>query len=143
MNDDMLSCLCVGNRLLDCLSQVVSGGDTKIRNGQIQHLEGCRSHIDVGTLRHMAPRLPCRLCEPLDGASPLWNKGVLTCTTYARGEPPCKHCTTMPACPVRPARWINSRIFYVSVAKRARLWSISMLWNRSCIGSLSPPSGKP
>jgi hypothetical protein len=24
---------------------------------------------------------------PLDGASPLWNKGIIACTTYTRGEP--------------------------------------------------------
>src|SRR5438093_6027699 len=35
----MVSCLGVGNRLLDCLFQVVFGRHTEIRNGQIQHLE--------------------------------------------------------------------------------------------------------
>src|SRR5262249_21175761 len=44
MNDDVLSCLCVGNRLLSCLFQVVFGWHTKIRNGQVQHLE---SFFDV------------------------------------------------------------------------------------------------
>jgi len=39
MNDDMVSCLCVGYRLLDCLLQVVFGRHTKVRNGQIEHLE--------------------------------------------------------------------------------------------------------
>src|SRR5882672_6026810 len=35
----MLSCLSVGNRLLDRLFQVVCGWNPKIRNRQIQHLE--------------------------------------------------------------------------------------------------------
>jgi hypothetical protein len=39
MNDDVLSCLGVGNRVVDCLFQVVFGRHTKIRNGQIEHLE--------------------------------------------------------------------------------------------------------
>jgi hypothetical protein len=39
MNDDVLSCLCVGNRVLDCLFQVVFGRHTKIRNRQMEHLE--------------------------------------------------------------------------------------------------------
>jgi len=39
MNDNMVSCLCVSNRVLDCLLQVVFGRHTEIRNGQIQHLE--------------------------------------------------------------------------------------------------------
>src|SRR6266567_7038867 len=39
MNRDMVSCLCIGNRLLDCLFQVVFGRHTEIRNRQIQHLE--------------------------------------------------------------------------------------------------------
>ena len=39
MNDDMVSCLCVGNRVLDCLFQIVFGRHTEIRNGQIEHLE--------------------------------------------------------------------------------------------------------
>jgi hypothetical protein len=39
MNHDMVPCLSVGNRVLDCLFQVVFGRHTKIRNGQIQYLE--------------------------------------------------------------------------------------------------------
>jgi len=39
--------------------------------------------------------LPCLLQGPLDGALPLWNKGVIVCTTYARVEAPCKHCRTV------------------------------------------------
>src|SRR6266581_8916872 len=39
MNHDVLSCLCVGNRVLDCLFHVVNGRYTEIRKGQIQHLE--------------------------------------------------------------------------------------------------------
>src|SRR5262249_14737790 len=39
MNHDMVSCLCIGNRLLSCLLQVVFGWNPKIRNRQIQHLE--------------------------------------------------------------------------------------------------------
>ena len=39
MNYNMVSCLCVGNRLLDYLFQVVFGWNTKVRNRQIQHLE--------------------------------------------------------------------------------------------------------
>src|SRR5438309_4157408 len=35
----MVPCLCVGNRLLDCLCEVISGWNPKIRNRQIQHLE--------------------------------------------------------------------------------------------------------
>src|SRR5215475_2385255 len=35
----MVSCLSIGNRLLNCLFQVVFGRHTEIRNGQIQHLE--------------------------------------------------------------------------------------------------------
>src|SRR5438093_12534690 len=35
----MVSCLCVGNRLLNCLFEVVFGMHTEIRDGQIQHLE--------------------------------------------------------------------------------------------------------
>src|SRR5712691_7463263 len=39
MNDDVLSCLRIGNGVVDCLFQVVFGRHTKIRNGQVQHLE--------------------------------------------------------------------------------------------------------
>src|SRR5438309_10922602 len=39
MNDDVLPCLCVGNRLLDCLFQGGLCRNTKIRNRQIEHLE--------------------------------------------------------------------------------------------------------
>src|SRR5216683_1272907 len=39
MNDDVLSCLSIGNGVVDCLFQVVFGRHTEIRNGQIQHLE--------------------------------------------------------------------------------------------------------
>jgi hypothetical protein len=39
MNDDMLSCLCIGNGVLDCLFQVIFGWNPKIRNRQLQHLE--------------------------------------------------------------------------------------------------------
>src|SRR6266705_4657346 len=35
----MVPGLGMGNRLLDCLFQVVFGRHTKIRNGEIQHLE--------------------------------------------------------------------------------------------------------
>jgi hypothetical protein len=52
MNDDVLSCLCVGNRVLDCLFQVICGRNTKIRDRQIEHLEPCvkvqRSQIASG-----------------------------------------------------------------------------------------------
>src|SRR5262249_54931862 len=49
----MVSCLCVGNRLLSCLFQVVCGRNPKIRNGQIQHLE---SRFEVQRSQ-IAPRL--------------------------------------------------------------------------------------
>src|SRR2546427_11112503 len=39
MNGDVVSCLCIGNRLLDCLLQVVGSWNTKIRHRQIEHLE--------------------------------------------------------------------------------------------------------
>ena len=39
MNGDVLSCLDVSNRVLDCLFQVLWGWNTKIRDRQIQHLE--------------------------------------------------------------------------------------------------------
>jgi len=39
MNDDMLPSLSVGNRLFNCLFQVVFGWNPKVRNGQVQHLE--------------------------------------------------------------------------------------------------------
>jgi len=48
----MVPCLCVDNRLLDCLFQVVCGRNPEIRNGQIQHLEALfevqRSQIAPG-----------------------------------------------------------------------------------------------
>jgi hypothetical protein len=35
----MASCLSIGNRLLNCLFQVVYGWNPEISNGQIEHLE--------------------------------------------------------------------------------------------------------
>jgi len=37
----MVPCLSVGNRVFNCLFQVVFGGHPEIRSGQIQHLESC------------------------------------------------------------------------------------------------------
>src|SRR5215813_14934867 len=55
MNNDMMSCLCVGNHLLSCLFQVVFGWNPKIRNRQIQHLESLfeiqRSQIAPGLVK--------------------------------------------------------------------------------------------
>src|SRR3989442_2917313 len=79
---------------------------------------------------------------PLDGASPLWNKGIIACTTYTRGEPTCKHCRTVVSCPVIRTPWISSRTFCVSVEKLASPLRISTLLNRSCIGFLSQQSAK-
>src|SRR6266436_9048813 len=55
MNDDVLSCLSIGNGVVDCLFQVVFGRHTEIRNGQIQHLE---SRFEV-----QRPQMASRLVE--------------------------------------------------------------------------------
>ena len=39
MNHNIVPCLCIGNRLLNCLFQIGIGWNPKIRDGQIQHLE--------------------------------------------------------------------------------------------------------
>src|SRR5262249_37706059 len=39
MHHNVVPSLCIGNRLLNCLFQVILGRHPKIRNGQIQHLE--------------------------------------------------------------------------------------------------------
>lgn len=80
----------------------------------------CRSHIDVGTLKPAALDCPVICAGYLTGHR---HSGIrmFTCTTDARGEPICKHHRTVPSCPVRPTRWISSRISCVSVVKRARL----------------------
>src|SRR4029453_12455725 len=86
--------------------------------------------------------LRCIRGGPLDGASPLWNKGVITCPTYARGEPPCKHGSAMTSCPVLPTRWISSRTFCVSVAKLVSPLRRSTFLHRSSSGSLLRQNAK-
>src|SRR5262245_14664869 len=66
--------------------------------------------------------LPCLLSGPIDGASPLWNQGVITRTTHAREEPQCKHCRARSCCPVIATRWINSMAFSVGVERRVSPW---------------------
>ena len=39
MNHDMVSCLCVGNRVLNCLFEIICGRHTEIGNRQIEHLK--------------------------------------------------------------------------------------------------------
>jgi hypothetical protein len=98
---------------------------------------GCRSYIRRMNIKAVCSVVPWRLRGPLDVASPLWNKGGLTGSTDARGEPPLHAWQT--CCPVLPTSWSNSRTFCGSVAKRMSLWSSSMLVHRRGRGAVAPP----